>query len=38
MTDLTSPIFRDEDKARAHFEALRWPNGAYCPRCGSTDV
>jgi transposase-like protein len=38
MTDLTSPIFRDEDKAREHFEMLRWPNGAYCPRCGSTDV
>ena len=31
--DLTNPIFSDEDKARAHFEALRWPNGAVCPHC-----
>ena len=33
--DLTNPIFTNEDAARAHFEAIRWPNGPYCPYCGS---
>lgn len=37
MTNLTSPIFHDEEAARAHFEALRWPNGPVCPHCGSLD-
>ncbi|SDR55103.1 Transposase [Rhizobiales bacterium GAS113] len=32
--DLTDPIFHDEDKAREHFEAIRWPNGPVCPHCG----
>ncbi len=35
--DLTNPIFTDLDKARAHFEAIRWPDGAYCPYCGQFD-
>jgi transposase-like protein len=35
--DLTNPIFTDLDKARAHFEAIRWPHGCYCPFCGSFD-
>lgn len=35
--DLTDPIFTDLDKAREHFEAIRWPNGCYCPFCGSVD-
>lgn len=35
--DLTNPIFTNEDAARAHFEALRWPNGPVCPHCGSVD-
>lgn len=33
--DLLNPIFNDEDAAWAHYEALRWPEGAICPRCGS---
>src|SRR5689334_6410720 len=33
--NLTSPIFHDEEKARQHFEALRWPDGPICPHCGS---
>ncbi len=34
-TNLTDPIFHDEDKARAHFEAIRWPDGKpICPHCG----
>jgi transposase-like protein len=36
--DLTDPIFSEEDAARAHFEALRWPNGPVCPFCGSVDA
>ena len=36
--DLTNPIFTDLDKAREHFEAIRWPNGPYCPFCGQTDT
>lgn len=36
--DLTNPIFTNEDAARAHFEALRWPNGPVCPHCGSVDA
>jgi transposase-like protein len=27
-----------EDEARAHIEKIRWPNGAFCPHCGSVDV
>jgi len=36
MTDLTDPMFHDEDAARAHLEKLRWPHGPTCPHCGST--
>src|SRR5664279_6035930 len=32
--DLTNPIFNDEDAARKHFEAIRWPDGPVCPHCG----
>ncbi|MBX9815493.1 MAG: transposase [Proteobacteria bacterium SG_bin5] len=35
MTNLTAPHFTDEDKAREHLEALRWPDGPVCPHCGS---
>lgn len=38
MVDITNPIFHDEDKALAHLEASRWPNGAFCPYCGSLNV
>lgn len=34
MCDITDPIFHDEDKAREHLEAIRWPDGAVCPSCG----
>jgi transposase-like protein len=36
--DLANPIFADEAKATAHMEADRWPDGAYCPHCGSFNV
>ncbi len=32
--DLTNPIFSNEEAARKHFEALRWPDGPVCPHCG----
>jgi transposase-like protein len=35
MGDLTNPIFTDENAAREHFEALRWPNGPVCPFCST---
>src|SRR5690606_18430 len=28
----------DEGTAVRFFEAMRWPEGAACPRCGDTDV
>jgi transposase-like protein len=34
---LDNPIFNDEDKAREHLEAQRWPNGPVCPHCGNAD-
>jgi transposase-like protein len=36
--DLTAPIFHDDDAARAHLEAIRWPNGPNCPHCGNADT
>lgn len=33
---LTNPIFTDEDAARDHLEAQRWPSGPVCPHCGAT--
>ena len=35
--DLRSPIYHDDDKARAHLESLLWPDGPSCPRCGVMD-
>jgi transposase-like protein len=35
--NLTDPIFTDEDKAREHLEAIRWPDGPYCPHCGEVE-
>jgi transposase-like protein len=33
-TDLTRPIYHDNDAAREHLESLLWPDGPNCPRCG----
>jgi len=38
MTDISAPHFHDEDAAREHIEASRWPNGVHCPLCGSFNV
>jgi len=34
---MPAPMFTNEDKARAHLEAIRWPNGPSCPHCGNID-
>lgn len=33
----TEKRFTDETAARAHLEAMRWPNGPICPHCGGVD-
>lgn len=30
--------FGSEDKCHAYLEAMRWPNGVVCPRCGSDAI
>lgn len=34
--ELSDPIYHDEDAARQHLEATRWPNGPQCPWCKET--
>jgi transposase-like protein len=36
--NLSAPVFTDEEKARAYFEAIRWPDGPTCPHCGNVDA
>ena len=38
MTNLTAPQFTDETKSREYLENLRWPEGPFCPHCGSLDA
>src|SRR5258706_10929723 len=38
MVDITNPICRDEAKAIEHLEESRWPDGPFCPHCGSFNV
>lgn len=33
--NLFDPRYRNEDAAREHLEALHWPEGPFCPHCGS---
>ena len=33
--DITAPRFTDENAAREHLEGLMWPQGPFCPHCGS---
>jgi transposase-like protein len=35
-TDLSDPIYNNDNAAREHLERLYWPDGTYCPRCGVT--
>ena len=37
MSDLSNPIFHDENAAREWLEARVWPNGRVCPHCGVVD-
>lgn len=36
-TNLSDPIFHDEDAARVHLEQVRWPDYVTCPLCGGTE-
>ncbi len=36
--NLTDKIFHDDEAARLHLEAQRWPDGPYCPHCGEVDA
>jgi transposase-like protein len=36
--NLTDKIFHDDEAARLHLEAQRWPDGPYCPHCGECDA
>ena len=36
--NLTAKIFHDDEAARLHLEAQRWPDGPYCPHCGEVDA
>jgi transposase-like protein len=33
--ELSHAAYHDEEAARGYIEGIRWPNGAYCPFCGS---
>ena len=33
--NLSEPAYHNEEAARARLEAIRWPNGPFCPHCGS---
>ncbi len=35
--DFTAKRFNDDNAAREHLEALRWPQGPVCPHCGGAD-
>jgi transposase-like protein len=35
--DLQAPAFTDDNVAREAMEAVMWPHGPCCPRCGSLD-
>src|SRR6266446_4619007 len=32
----TDPMFTQETKAREALEAVRWPDGPFCPHCGNS--
>lgn len=34
---LTELRFKDDEAARKHLEAIRWPNGPVCPHCGGIE-
>jgi transposase-like protein len=38
MSILSAPCFHDEAAAFAYLEAVVWPNGPVCPKCGNADA
>ncbi len=34
MSTFDAPHFKDDEAARKHLEAIRWPKGPVCPHCG----
>ena len=36
--DITAPRFTNENAAREHLESLQWPDGPFCPHCGSLNA
>ena len=37
-TQLSHPCYHDDEAARITFEAIRWPDGPFCPHCGAFDT
>ena len=37
MSDISNPIFHDDEAAREWLEARVWANGRACPHCGAVD-
>jgi transposase-like protein len=37
MNRFAAPYFHDEDAARRAIEAMLWPNGPVCPKCGEAE-
>ena len=35
--ELSDPVYHDEEAARSQLESIRWPDGPFCPYCGSFD-
>jgi len=35
--DIQNPAFQNDDMAREALEAIRWPDGPFCPHCGNSD-
>jgi len=35
---LSDPAYHDEDSARNYLEEVRWPDGPFCPFCGSFET
>lgn len=37
MSAIQNAAFTNEEEARGALEAIRWPDGPYCPHCGNLD-
>jgi transposase-like protein len=34
---LSDPVYHDEEAARLYLQEIRWPDGVFCPFCGTLD-